>query len=47
MNATVNGLALVCALWPALADAGVSASLVIAVAGLQDAEKSNDSPDVD
>ena len=47
MNVTVSGLALLCALCPALADVGVSVGLVIAVAGLQDAEKSNDAPDVD
>ena len=47
MNVTVNGLALVCALCPALADVGVRGGVVIAVAGLQDAEKSNDAPDVD
>lgn len=47
MNVTVYGLALVFALCPALAHAGVPASMVIAVAALQDAEKSNDAPDVD
>ena len=46
MNVTVNGLVLVCALCPALADVGVPGGLVIAVAGLQDAENSNDAPDV-
>ena len=47
MNVMVNGLALVCALCPALADAGVPGSLVIAVTGLQDADKSNDAPEID
>ncbi len=47
MNVTVNGIALLCALCPALADVGVPGGLVIAVAGLQDAAKSNDPPDVD
>ncbi len=47
MIVTVNGLALVCALCPVLADGDVPASLVTAVAGLQDAERSNDAPDID
>ncbi len=47
MNVTLNGLALVCALCPALADVGVPGGLVIAAAGLQDAEKTNDAPEVD
>ena len=47
MNVTMTGLALVCALCPALATAEMPASTVIAVAALQDAEKSNETPDVD
>ena len=47
MNLTVNGLALVCALCPALANVGVPTSLVIAVTGMQDAEETNDAPAVD
>jgi hypothetical protein len=47
MNIMMNGFALLGALCPALADAGMPSSLVIAVAGLQDAETSKDAPDID
>ena len=47
MNVMVNGLWLLCSLWPSLADAGVPGGLVIVVAGLQEAEESKDPPAVD
>jgi len=47
MNVIVNGLVLACALCPALAHTGVPGGLLIAVVGMQDAEKTNDAPDVD
>jgi len=47
MIVMVNGLALVCALCLAPADGGVPVSLVTTVPGLQDAERSNDAPDID
>ena len=47
MNVIVIGLGWMCLLWPSPADVGVQGGLVIAIAGLQDAETSNDAPDVD
>ncbi len=47
MNVTVTGLALVCVLCPSPANAGVPTSTMIAIAALQDAEQSNDAPDLD
>ncbi len=47
MNVMLNGLAMLCTLCPAVADVDVPGGFVIAVAGLQDAEKTNEAPDVD
>ena len=45
MNVIVTGLC--CLLWPSPADVGMPGGLVVAVTGVQDAQKAEDAPEID